>query len=189
MKTRNLCVLAAIGLIGAACSAEPVADEPTDQSEAQIGPAVYAAIALGTCLVDENCRAAVALALGYAVYAVTELSGNALQAAQAAANAWAEQNNACDRNEQFTPKRTDRAIGCINADGTLRCYSARHYPCNGIHTRGTLAYNESRGGRCVRVTKPKAVRCEGDFAMTGGCEGSTESCGEGGYYSSGVHEQ
>ncbi|MBL8716518.1 MAG: hypothetical protein JNL79_11015 [Myxococcales bacterium] len=94
-------------------------------------------------------------------------------------------STSCPRNESFSPERTDDASGCTDKKGALRCKSARHYPCDGVHTHGTLSYNEVRSGKCVAVKK-KAVRCDGAFTVGGACVGSTVECGAGGPYTSGT---
>lgn len=98
-----------------------------------------------------------------------------------------EDDTQCQRNERFTPERTDQASGCFDKKGVMRCYSARHHPCAGVHTHGKLTYNQARGGRCVSVTK-KAVRCDGPFSAGGECAGPTTECGAGGPHTSGIYE-
>ena len=101
----------------------------------------------------------------------------------------AQEQNGCSRAEVFKPKRTDEARGCFDRKGLSQCYSARHSPCAGVHTHGSLEYNEVRGGRCVRVNKPKAIRCEGPFRIAGGCSGATTFCGVGGTATTGIFVQ
>jgi hypothetical protein len=96
-------------------------------------------------------------------------------------------SNDCVANRTFFPERTDNASGCIAADRTQRCYSARHYPCAGVHTHGKLYENQWRSTRCVR-REVKAVRCDGAFFSSGTCSGPTVPCGSGGPHTMGVFE-
>ena len=92
----------------------------------------------------------------------------------------------CPKNEHFVPERTDNATGCTDKKGNLQCYSSRHYPCMGVHTRGRWRYQKMRGSRCIEVEE-KAVRCEGPFIETGRCgSASTTMCGDEGTATSGI---
>ena len=94
----------------------------------------------------------------------------------------------CPRNESFAPIKTDNATGCTDKKGNLRCYSRKHAPCAGVHTHGILSYQEIRNGVCKEV-RPKAVRCEGPFKISGPCGSvSTVECGDGGLEISGTFE-
>lgn len=93
----------------------------------------------------------------------------------------------CVANRHFAPERTDNSSGCTANDGSTRCYSARHHPCDGVHTHGKLYENQWRGTRCVR-REVKAVRCDGSFFSSGRCSGPTVACGAGGPFTSGIHE-
>lgn len=95
----------------------------------------------------------------------------------------------CPRNESFIPERTDDARGCIAKSGHLRCYSAKHPPCAGVHTHGKRRYQEIRKGICVSVEK-RAVRCDGPFTISGPC-GSvpTVDCKTGGLEISGIYNE
>jgi hypothetical protein len=93
----------------------------------------------------------------------------------------------CPRNERFEPDHTDDARGCYTKKGNLQCYSRRHYPCAGVHTHGTLTYQKMQDGKCVKVEEDEAVRCEGDFIITGPCGSvSTTTCGTAGWATSGI---
>ena len=92
----------------------------------------------------------------------------------------------CPRNEHFVPEHTDDARGCYTKKRNLQCYATRHFPCEGVHTRGRWRYQKLRGSRCVEVEE-KAVRCEGPFVTTGDCGSvSTTTCGKVGIATSGI---
>lgn len=95
----------------------------------------------------------------------------------------------CPRNEVFTREDTHDARGCyLRGDNErYRCYSRRHKPCAGVHSHGTLTYQEVRNGQCKPIEKP-AVRCEGPFIIETVCAGPTTSCSEGGAETSGIFE-
>lgn len=93
MKTPLTTVVALTALAFAApaftvgCSAEvddELETEPVGESEDNLAPAIPVA----TCLANPACATAVAAALGYAVYSLSQLSGDALRIAQRAANDW-----------------------------------------------------------------------------------------------------
>lgn len=69
------------------CSAEiddEVETEAVGESEDGLAPA----IPIASCLANPACATAVAAALGYAVYSISQLSGEGLRIAQRAANDW-----------------------------------------------------------------------------------------------------
>ncbi len=187
MKKQILVGLGVLSLTFLACTAETMPDETpaTDESEEALAPAL---VGVAACLADPPCAIVVGVAIGYAVKSVADLSGEALGAAQRAAARWQDENG-CNRAEVFKPQRTDQARGCFDKKGVAQCYSTRHSPCAGVHSHGSLEYNEIRGGRCVRVNKPKAIRCEGPFQVAGACSGATTLCGVGGTATSGTYVQ
>lgn len=87
---RSVALLVSLGLAlgpALACSADGTEEE--DQGvEAGEGEDAVATIALPACLANPACAAAVAAAVGFTVYNVSQLSGELLRRAQAAANAW-----------------------------------------------------------------------------------------------------
>ena len=94
----------------------------------------------------------------------------------------------CVASDYFAPDRTDKSVSCTDKSGAKRCFSARHYPCDGVHTHGFVYRNEWRSTRCVR-RQIKAVRCEGPFYDAGSCGSQpTVECGAGGPHSSGIYE-
>lgn len=115
-----------VGSTGCAAEAEPEASEETQQ-------AIAPAVALGACLLDPPCAAAVAAVVGYAVYSVSQLSGEALRAAQRAAENWRRQH---ERNCQACPAPPP--------DDSRYDASHSHWPCPGPHTHHyTYRYNQN----------------------------------------------
>lgn len=94
----------------------------------------------------------------------------------------------CPRNESFSPRATHNATGCTDKIGNIRCYSARHYPCAGAHTHGSLSYQEMRGNDCKQIIR-KAVRCDGPFNVDSSCNGPTVECRNGGTETQGTFEE
>lgn len=94
----------------------------------------------------------------------------------------------CPRNEKFSPRATHNATGCTDKIGNIRCYSARHYPCAGAHTHGSLSYQEIRGNDCKQIIR-KAVRCDGPFSVGYSCNGPTVECRSGGTEMQGIFEE
>ncbi len=78
------------------CSAEADAGATAEVTQGESEEALAPAIPLASCLATPACAAAVAATLGYVVWSVRDLSGDALRAAQRAANDWAaRQSRAC----------------------------------------------------------------------------------------------
>jgi len=68
------------------CSAE--VDDALDTEVGESEDGLAPAIPVASCLANPACATAVAAALGYAVYSISQLSGDALRIAQRAANDW-----------------------------------------------------------------------------------------------------
>lgn len=75
-------VLSSVAVLGTGCASEVEEPEPSAQSEDEVAVAVP----IVACLADPPCAALVAAAVGYAVYQVSQLSGEALRTAQRVAD-------------------------------------------------------------------------------------------------------
>jgi len=135
---------------GTGCSAET--DDPTDSAvtEGESQEALAPAIPIAGCLANPACAAAVAAAVGYVVWSVSDLSGDALRAAQRAANAWAaSQSRACPPCPR--PPANDSRYDSSHA----------HWPCKGAHTHHyTYRYNQNPSScQCFLQKIETSVTC------------------------------
>jgi hypothetical protein len=179
---RQLVVLLTITTLAlASCVTDPADEIPGDTTE-EVGSTdseVVAVPALVVCLASVTCAAALFATLGAVIYTTTVFTEALAKVINQTIADYMAQQDAfrCPQDVSFQPTRTDKAMGCLTATGQLRCYSARHFPCLGIHTHGLLSANEMRNGRCIRSTK-KFISCEGTFLIDPFCVGPTVDCGQ-----------
>jgi hypothetical protein len=108
---------------GTGCAAEVEDDEvvPTGEAEDNV-----VAIPLASCLANPACAAAVAAAVGFTVYNASQLSGELLRRAQAAANAWEARRRAaacrvdCTIESASGGGQTPQCSGRVSGSGATR---------------------------------------------------------------------